>query len=87
MNTELLALDPLLRSNVKIFISHLVNLERTENVPIGNRKCTWIVFRSRFNPNLLELYNFHNHIIKFVEICGLIVGVDNKSAQVYYTGK
>lgn len=66
MNTELLALDPLLRSNVKIFISHLVNLERTENVPI-------------------ELYNFHNHIIKFVEICGLIVGVDNKSAQVYYT--
>jgi hypothetical protein len=35
MNPELLALDPLFLTNVKLFIKDLVSIEKVDNVPTG----------------------------------------------------
>lgn len=85
METELLDLDPLFKTPIKILIKNILTLKKSEHESFGKISLN---IRDRFKSNTFfqkEIYHFHDHLVQFVDICAFISGVERDGLNVIYT--
>lgn len=85
MNPVLIGLDPLFLTSVKLIIKDILELKSVQETPIG--KTFWKVCKFNLKYKIIELFYLYNHTVKFVEICGTVVGVERGRVSTTYTGK